>query len=108
MPARSPRPDRGYGATLPRVGTVSIVTDRFGYAQCAIRTERIERLRFGDVESRHAWVEGEGDRTLEDWRAGHLAYFEREAARLGLAFSDDELVFFEHFRLIAVFGHADA
>ena len=36
------------GSPVPRVGTVSIVTDGFGYAQCAIRTERVERLRQDD------------------------------------------------------------
>jgi uncharacterized protein YhfF len=96
------------GVVIPEVGMVSIVTDGFGHALCAIRTEKVERLRFAEVAERHAWVEGEGDRTLADWRAGHLAYFGREAARLGLTFGEDEIVFFEHFRLLAVFGRPDA
>jgi uncharacterized protein YhfF len=95
------------GSTIPHVGMVSLVTDGFGYPQCAIRTERVEYLRFGDIGAEHAWAEGEGDRTLEDWRAGHLAYFHREAARLGLTFTEDAQVFFEHFRVLAVFGRAD-
>jgi len=95
------------GVAIPHVGMVSIVTDRFGHALCAIRTESLEQLRFADIGERHAWVEGEGDRTLADWRAGHLSYFHREATRLGLTFSEDEIVFFEHFRLLAVFGRPD-
>jgi uncharacterized protein YhfF len=95
------------GVQIPRVGMVSIVTDGFGNAQCAIRTERIEHLRFADVDATHAWVEGEGDRTLEDWREGHLDYFRREAERHGLTFDDDSMLFFEHFRLLAVFGRPD-
>jgi uncharacterized protein YhfF len=93
---------------IPHPGLVSIVTDGFGHALCAIRSETVEQLRFADVAERHAWIEGEGDRTLGDWRAGHLQYFHSEAARLGLTFGEDELVFFEHFRLLAVFGRPDA
>lgn len=95
------------GVVLPEVGMVSIVTDGFGHAQCAIRWDKVEHLRFGDIDASHAWAEGEGDRTLADWRAGHLGYFGREATRLGLAFSDDEIVFFAHFSLISVLGRAD-
>jgi uncharacterized protein YhfF len=95
------------GAQIPRVGLVSIVTDGFGHAQCAIRTERVEHLRFGDIDATHAWVEGEGDRTLEDWREGHQAYFRHEGEHHGLTFDEDSMVFFEHFRLLAVFGRPD-
>lgn len=95
------------GSTIPHVGMVSIVTDGFGYPQCAIQTERVDNCRFGDIGAEHAWVEGEGDRTLDDWRAGHLAFFHREAAHLGLTFTEDAQVFFEHFRVLAVLGRAD-
>ncbi|MEO7734301.1 MAG: ASCH domain-containing protein, partial [Kofleriaceae bacterium] len=95
------------GSALPQVGLVSIITDGYGHAQCAIRTERVEHLRLDQVEARHAWTEGQGDRTLEDWRAGHLAYFRGEAERLGLTFTEDAAIFFEHFRVLAVLGRAD-
>jgi uncharacterized protein YhfF len=95
------------GAAIPHAGMVSIVTDGFGYALCAIRTERIEHVRCGDIDATHAWVEGQGDRTLEDWRDGHLRYFHAEAARYGLTFTEDAMLFFEHFRVLSVFGRAD-
>ena len=75
--------------------------------QCAIRTEQVEHCRFGDIGPEQAWAEGEGDRTLEDWRTGHLAFFHREAAQLGLTFTEDANVSFEHFRVLAVLGRAD-
>ena len=96
------------GVAIPHPGMVSIVTDGFGHALCAIRSETVEQLRFAEIGERHAWIEGEGDRTLADWRAGHLSYFHSEATRLGLTFSEDETVFFEQFRLLAVFGRPDA
>jgi uncharacterized protein YhfF len=95
------------GSKIPEAGLVSIVTDGFGYPLCAIRTERVERLRFGDITAAHARAEGEGDRTLEDYRDVHLRYFHREAAQHGLVFSDDAVVFFEHFGVLAVLGRAD-
>jgi len=92
------------GYTIPQADTVSIVTEGFGYALCAIRTERVEHLRFADINATHAWVEGEGDRTLDEWRKGHLDYFRREARRLDLDFTEDSELFFEHFQLICVLG----
>ncbi len=94
--------------TIPEAGTVAIVTDGFGYALCAIQSDRVEHLRFGDVDASHAWAEGEGDRTLDSWRDSHVDYFQGEAARLGLTFTEDSVVFFEHFRVLSVFGCADA
>jgi uncharacterized protein YhfF len=95
------------GTTIAHVGMVSIVTDGFGYPACAIRTERVDHCRFGDFSAEQAWVEGEGDRTLEDWRQGHVAYFQREAAALGLTFTEDARIAFEHFRVLAILGRVD-
>jgi uncharacterized protein YhfF len=95
------------GSTIPHAGLVSLVTDGFGYPACAILSEQVDRVPFRDIDATHALIEGEGDRSLEDWREGHLEYFHREARRLGLTFTEDELVCFEHFRVLAVLGRAD-
>lgn len=95
------------GSTVPEPGLVSIVTDGFGLPRCAIRSEQVHRLRFGDVTAELAAIEAEGDRTLADWREGHLAFFGAEAAGLGLTFDDDELIAFEQFRVLHVIGRAD-
>lgn len=95
------------GATIPRVGLVSIVTDGFGIPQCAIETVRVDRVRFADAPPEIAQAEAEGDATFDDWRDGHRAYFQREARRLGLTFDDDAVIFCEHFRLLKVLGVSD-
>jgi uncharacterized protein YhfF len=95
------------GVTIPHPGLVSIVTDGFGYPACAIQTERVDRIRFRDVDAARASIEGEGDGSLEDWREGHRLYFECEARRLGFAFTEDALLCFAHFRVLAVLGRAD-
>jgi uncharacterized protein YhfF len=92
------------GSTIPTPGLVSIVTDGFGIPLCAIQSERVERERFGDATIEIAIAEGEGDLTLEDWRAGHRAYFEAEAKRLGLVFDDNSELVHEYFRVLHVFG----
>ena len=91
------------GDVVPQPGLVSIVTDGFGHPLCAIETERVDRMRFRDVPAELAALEGEGDLSLEDWREGHLAFFTREAAALGLTFSPDELLFVETFHVMTVF-----
>jgi uncharacterized protein YhfF len=96
------------GVAVPRAGLVSIITDGFGYPQCAIQTERVEHLRFAEITAEHAWTEGQGDRTLDDYRESHLRYFHAEAARHGLVFTENAVVFFEHFRVLAVLGRADS
>jgi uncharacterized protein YhfF len=85
------------------VGLVSIVTDGFGIPLCAIETTRIERGRFRDAGPEIAAAEGEGDMSLEDWRAAHVHYFEREAARIGIPFTDDSELDYEYFKVLHVF-----
>jgi len=84
-------------------GLVSIVTDGFGIPLCAIRTTRIERARFRDAGPEIAAAEGEGDLSLDDWRAAHLHYFGGEAARTGIPFTDDSELELEYFEVLKVF-----
>jgi uncharacterized protein YhfF len=91
------------GGSLPRAGMVSIVTDGFGVPLCAIETTRVERGRFGDAGPEIAEAEGEGDGSLADWRAAHQHYYEAEGTRIGIAFTDDADIVYEHFRVLRVF-----
>lgn len=91
------------GWTVMRPGMISIVTDGFGIPLCAIETTRVDRGRFGDASEEFAAAEGEGDRSLDDWRAGHVSYFTAEAARIGATFGDDAEMYYEHFRVLRVF-----
>lgn len=64
------------------------------------RVRQVNVVPFGEVDAAFAWDEGEGDRTLEDWRRGHRAYFERQAAAEGWTFTDAEPIVLERFELI--------
>jgi uncharacterized protein YhfF len=56
-------------------------------------------MAFDQVPWSFAAAEGEGDRTLEDWRAGHRAYFTRNGG-----FAPDMVLWCERFRLIETLG----
>jgi uncharacterized protein YhfF len=94
------------GLPMPRVGSLSVVTDGFGLPRCVIRTEELRRLRFGDVGAEAAVLEGEGDLTLADWRESHLEFFGHEAAGMGARFDDDEEILLERFSVVVVIGRS--
>jgi uncharacterized protein YhfF len=90
----------------PVAGGFSVVTEFDGTPRAVIRTTSVERKRFGDVDAQFAWDEGEDDRSLESWRAGHQRYFGRECERLGRVMSDDVPVVLERFELVYPFDRA--
>lgn len=59
-------------------------------------------MPFKDVTADFAAAEGEGDGSLAFWRAAHAAYFTRECARLGRAFSEDMPVVCERFDVVGI------
>ncbi len=84
------------GEPLPKRGDHMVVLDGTGRPLCIIKTTKVEVLRFGSVDGTFAWVEGEGDRSLEYWRSAHLRFFER----IGSPIDDDSLVVLEQFDMV--------
>lgn len=78
----------------------SVVTDIDGEPLCIIQTTEIRHIPFSEVDAEFASDEGEGDQSLEYWRAVHHRYFTREAAELGLEFNENSLICCERFRLV--------
>src|SRR5262249_10588559 len=94
------------GTPLACEGGVSVVTDGFGYPRLVLRSVEVQVLPFHAIDATLAAGEGEGDLTHADWRDGHLAYFARESARLGLGFSDEAPISVERFEVLHVVGRA--
>ena len=69
-----------HGLALPSIGKLDIVTNWKSIAQCVIRTTAVHIVRFRDVTTDHARLEGEGDGSLDSWRTVHWAYYQRELA----------------------------
>jgi uncharacterized protein YhfF len=60
---------------LPAVGEVSIVCDGQGRPRALLRLTDVTVTDLDDVSERHAFAEGEGDRTLAYWRRAHEDFF---------------------------------
>lgn len=90
----------------PVPGGYSVVTEHDGTPRAVIRTTVLERRPFREVDAGFAWDEGEGDRTLDDWKNGHRRFFTRELAAVGRRFDESMLVDLERFELLYPFDAA--
>jgi uncharacterized protein YhfF len=81
----------------PVVGRRDVVLDGAGRPAAVIETIEITYRRFDAVGEEFARDEGEGDRTLAEWREGHGAYFRRNGG-----FSPDMELLCERFRLVEI------
>jgi uncharacterized protein YhfF/GNAT superfamily N-acetyltransferase len=90
----------------PVTGGYSVVTEMDGTPRAVLRTTAVERRPFRDVDAAFAWDEGEGDRTLADWKDGHRRFFTRELAAAGRVFDDGMPVDLERFELLYPFDQA--
>lgn len=88
------------GESYPEVGELSIILDGRGDPMCIIETTDVEVLAFNSVGEKHAYEEGEGDRSLDYWREVHWAFFTEECKTIGREPKEDMPVVCERFRLI--------
>jgi uncharacterized protein YhfF len=93
-------PGSAEGERVPRAGDHCVVVDGCGQPVCVYRSTRVDIARFGDVDEAFAWDEGEGDRSLADWRQGHISYFSQAAAEGGWVFDEDTEVVLERFTVV--------
>jgi uncharacterized protein YhfF len=95
------------GDPLPEVGRRAAVVDSDGRPVAVIETTHATVARLGDVDLAHALAEGEGFRTLEEWRAVHEQFWHSDQMRAvledpGFVVDDDTPVVLERFRLVRV------
>ena len=88
------------GEPVPAKGDLSIVLDGAGEPRLLIRTTRAETVPFEEVTAEHAYLEGEGDRSLESWRQDHERYWRRTLASLGREFDPSMPVVCERFKIL--------
>jgi uncharacterized protein YhfF len=84
----------------PVLGGFSVVTDFNGVPKCVVRTTELQVVPFNAVTAEFAFDEGEGDRSLDYWRAVHWDYFSRRAANLGREANNTMPVICERFELL--------
>ncbi|MCZ4279243.1 ASCH domain-containing protein [Kiloniella laminariae] len=88
------------GITPPKQGSYHIVTDFSGTPRCLIQLTQVELCAFKDVSADFAAAEGEGNQSLEVWREGHQAFFERRARDTGNVFDENIMLVLERFKMV--------
>ena len=88
------------GEDIPKPGDLSIILDGRGSPLCLIETVEVEVKPFQRVDARFAHDEGEGDRSLDYWRAVHWHYFSPICTALGKAPHPSMPLVCERFRLV--------
>ena len=84
---------------LPQIGAYSVILDSKGEARCVIRTTKLAVIPFRDVSPEHAAKEGEGDKSLQYWRAVHKDFFTECLQKAGLPFRETMPVLCEEFEV---------
>ncbi|WP_433494655.1 ASCH domain-containing protein [Micromonospora sp. CA-248089] len=88
------------GEELEYVGERQVLVDDNDQFLAVIEVTGVEVVRFADVQWDFARAEGEGDRSIEEWREGHGAYW----ARQGTPVTDDTRIVCLRFRLVSTEG----
>nr|WP_297366242.1 ASCH domain-containing protein [Cryobacterium sp.] len=94
------------GEPLPVVGGRQLVVDSQNRPVAVIETAGVRVVRLANVDLDHAIDEGEGYRSVAEWRAGHEAFWHSDAMREHLGqpsftVTDDTPVVLERMRVIA-------
>lgn len=85
------------GEELPAPGTLGILLDGAAHPRALIVTTEARVVPFDQVDADHARDEGEGDRSLDQWRAVHERFFTEHADG---GFLPDMPVVLERFRVL--------
>ena len=91
---------RQENAPLPREGSLSVILYANGEAACVLRDTQVKVVPFNEVSAEHAFREGEGSRTLEEWRKIHRRAFTPYYKAAGLPFDEMGLCVLEEFERI--------
>lgn len=85
---------------IPQEGLITIVLDGRGEPLCIVETNEVSIRNYNEVGSDFAQAEGEGDFSLEYWRAAHRNFFSRTLPKIGKEFSEEMLLVCERFQVI--------
>jgi len=85
---------------LPEVGQLSVITNWEGEPQCIVEVTEVEITTYNEVTAEFAFIEGEGDKSLEYWRRVHWEFFSMECEEIGKEPSEDMPVILEKFKVI--------
>ncbi|WP_237325059.1 ASCH domain-containing protein [Streptomyces sp. CBMAI 2042] len=95
------------GEELPPVGERSALIDSEGREVAVVELTEVRVLPLGEVDLQHALDEGEGYRSVAEWRAGHEAFWHGEEMREAMedpsfTVDDGTMIVAERFRVVEV------
>ena len=85
---------------LSKAGDYSVILFDNGETACVIQTHTVTLVPFDQVSSRHAYLEGEGDRSLAYWRQVHEKFFTDCMQEAGLVFTPQMKVVCEEYEVV--------
>lgn len=85
---------------LPQIGGLNIILDTNDNAICITETTKVYVCRYNEVSEEHAFMEGEGDRSLEYWKRVHKDFFTIAMNEIDKLFDEEMLVVCEEFKVI--------
>lgn len=95
------------GDPLPRIGSHWIACDSTGRPRVVLRSTSLRIGPFASCDADFAAAEGEGDLSLESWRAGHRGYWTRTCEARDATWSEDDEIVFERFTVVWPPEHSD-
>ena len=92
--------------TMPKEGSLSVITDWRNKPRCIVKTKRVLILPYKEMTFELARLEGE-DEDLASWQKSHERYFREEGKELGYFFSPDMEIVFEEFEVVEILNDAE-
>ena len=85
---------------MPTIDHLMIVTNWDGTPICIVEINSVEKCKYSDVSAEFAFLEGEGDRSLEWWRKAHWDFFAKECEELNIEPCEEMMLVLETFRVV--------
>lgn len=76
------------GEPLPQPGDREVVVDSDGNPVCLTEVSRVDVTALAEVTLEHVLLEGEGFRTVAEWRAGHERFWHSDDFRASVGDPD--------------------
>ena len=85
---------------IPVIGHLMIVNNWDGTPICIVEITSVEQCKYSDVTAEFAFLEGEGDRSLEWWKKAHWSFFAKECEELNIEPCEDMMLVLEKFHVV--------
>ena len=85
---------------LPQPGDLAIITNWEGDAKAIVKTTKVEIVKYKDISVSYAYIEGEGDKSLEYWRKVHWEFYANEMKPFGASPHEDMELVCEYFETL--------